>query len=235
MDNQLAKMVKMLKLWLAKKEMDGDTSFYTIEEWKRRKEPYLNDSEFVIVTEGGLYLMLNYGDPDEFYDLVESFGYYFELGHSWNLGFYKIEEEQDIQAGKSYGQKLKDKRWQIKRNSIMQRAENKCEDCNSTVNLEIHHCYYHYGFEPWEYPLDSLKCLCRDCHNNRGHIEHILKGHLASLRTSELDALIELISCGLYWYPRKDVFEFICTFKYDQTEMKEHFSRILKNRLIQQE
>ncbi|WP_162419564.1 GNAT family protein [Cyclobacterium roseum] len=235
MDNQLAKMVKMLMLWLAKNEIDGDTTFYTIEEWKERKEPYHNDSEFVIATEGGLNFILNYGDPDEFYDLVESFGYYFELGHSWNLGFYKIEEEQVTQVGKSYIQKLKDKRWQNKRYAILQRAKNKFEDCNSTLNLEIHHCYYHYGFEPWEYPIDSLRCLCRNCHNKRGHTEHILRGHLASLKTSELDALINLVSSGLYWYHRKDVFEFISTFKYDQAEMKELFSKILKNRLSQQE
>jgi hypothetical protein len=195
MNNQLDKMVKMLKLWLMKNELDGDTKFYTIEEWGLRSEPYHNDAEFVIVTEGGLNFMLNYGDSEEFYDLIESFGYFCELGHSWNLGFYKDDsiDNEKVEVNQRYTEKLKDIRWLKKRNIVLERANRKCEDCYKNTTLEIHHCYYMFGFEPWEYPLDSLRCLCSDCHKKRGKMEQVLRGHLASLKTNELELLITQI------------------------------------------
>ena len=39
------------------------------------------------MTEGRLNFMLNYSDPDEFYEPINSF---VEPGHSWNFGFYKV-------------------------------------------------------------------------------------------------------------------------------------------------
>jgi hypothetical protein len=231
MENQQSKLIRMLKLWLRKNELDGDTKFYTIDEWKARDEPYHNDAEFVIVTEGGLNFVLNYGDSTEFYDLINSFGYYCELGHSWNLGFYVDEIENEVtQTSKTYSAKLKDKRWQEKRRHVLERADYKCEDCSSTLQLEIHHCYYLYGFEPWEYPYDALRCLCNSCHKRRGQVEQILRGHLASLTIDELEALIKMITSGVYWYPREDVFSLISSFRHDQTETKEIFSRLLTRR-----
>lgn len=222
----------MLKLWLRKNELDGDTTFYSIEDWRNRKEPYHNESEFVITTEGGLHFILNYGDSTEFYDLLDSFGYYIELGHSWNLGFYKDEDEVENVSSthQSYSEKLKDKRWQEKRKYVIDRANNQCEDCDSKLNLEIHHCYYLYGYEPWEYPYDALRCLCRECHKKRAQVEQILRGHLASLKTNELEAIIKLISNGLYWYHRDEIFSLLKSFNYDQDEAKEIFSRLLSKR-----
>jgi hypothetical protein len=220
----------MLKIWLKKNELDGDTKFYEIDEWKSRGEPYLNDAEFVIVTEGGLNFMLNYGDPHEFEDLVESFGYFYELGHSWNLGFYPNEIFTENKQQLSYSNKLKDFRWQKKRKYILKRAKNKCEDCGSAINLEIHHCYYIYPFEPWEYPYDSLKCLCRDCHVKRGLTEQILRGHLALLKTKELESLRRLITSGLSWYPRKIVFRFLESFDYNQKKMRKLFELLLSKK-----
>lgn len=54
---------------------------------------YGNDSLLVLVFDSStLHTMLNYGgDTMEFDDLVESFGFWYELGHSWNMGFYPIE------------------------------------------------------------------------------------------------------------------------------------------------
>lgn len=227
MDGQLEKLITMVKLWLKKNELDGDTSFYTIEEWKARGEDYLNDSEYVIVTEGGLNFILNYGDPEEFYDLVESFGYYYEQGHSWNLGFYKdIWNDKSSVSHKSYSEKLRDERWIKKRNFVRNRANNKCEDCGSTSSLHVHHCYYMYGFEPWEYPYDALRCLCSKCHSKRDLTEKILRGHLAVLSNDNLNSIVMLIERGLYWYPKEDVFKLLQAFKYDQTEMKEVFNKM---------
>ena len=38
--------------WLVKHELDRDTRFYTPEEWKARKEPYLKNPELVLIFEG---------------------------------------------------------------------------------------------------------------------------------------------------------------------------------------
>jgi hypothetical protein len=232
---QQEKLIKMLKLWLKKNDLNGDTAFCTIEEWKDRGETYHSEADFVVTTEGGLYNMINYGNAEEFYDLTDSFGYICEMGHSWNIGFYYDEEDEtQDNIHKTYSQKLKDARWQKKRNFILIRAHNRCEDCWSTDNLEIHHCYYMYGFEPWEYPFDSLRCLCRNCHEKRGLTEQILRGNLASLKTNELNSLIDLITSGLYWYPKEEMFSLLSSFSYDQEKTQEIFSDLLTKKLKQQ-
>lgn len=66
---------------------------------------------------------------------------------------------------KSYHEKLLDPRWQKKRLEIMERAGFKCEQCwDKTKTLHVHHSYYERGCDPWDYPSDSLYCLCEDCH-----------------------------------------------------------------------
>lgn len=230
---QQEKLIKMLKLWLRKNELDGDTSFHSIEDWIESGEIYHHEADFIITTEGGLNTMLNYGDSEEFYDLVDSFGYICELGHSWNLGFYFDEEIDSAEKTlRTYGEKLRDARWQKKRTHILKRAHHRCEDCNSKDNLEIHHCYYLYGFEPWEYPFDSLRSLCRECHEKRGLAEYILRGKIASLKTNELNSLIHLISTGLYWYPRKEIFKLLRSFTYNQKKTKKIFKDLLTKKTI---
>jgi hypothetical protein len=82
--------------WLVEHELDGDTAFYTPEEWRAREEPYLADSALVLVFEGELYRVMNghHADCsklyDEFEQFVRGFGYFFELGHAWNMGFYPL-------------------------------------------------------------------------------------------------------------------------------------------------
>jgi len=209
MDPQLSKLLKMLKLWLQKNSLEGDLHYYEMEEWRKRGEPYLSDAEFVITTEGGLNFLINYGDSTEFYNLIDSFGYYVEMGHSWNFGFYKASDEAGSKPPLSYSEKLRDERWQHKREFILDRADNKCEDCGSSSRLEIHHCYYMYGYEPWEYPFDSLRCLCRSCHEKRGPIEQVHRSHIAQLTTEELQIITGIIDSGLLTYKRSELFSFL--------------------------
>jgi len=234
MDNQIEKLSKMLKLWFAKNELDGDLSFHSIEKWKQRNEPYLNDSEMVITTEGPLNFIINFNNGheihNEFEELLESFGYYYDLGYSWCLGIYKIDEIKRQNIISSYSEKLKDIRWIKKRNLIKQRADNKCEDCGvADHRLEIHHCYYIYGYEPWEYPTSSLRCLCQICHKNRDPIEKIHRGYLAHLTQKELETLNILFSIGLYWFPKKELFDFITTIGPDSELMKKSFGNLISN------
>lgn len=65
-----------------------------------------------------------------------------------------------------YAEKLKDPRWQKRRLEIMGRDEFTCQKCfDSQSTLMVHHRYYIWTREPWDYPDDLLVTLCGDCHN----------------------------------------------------------------------
>lgn len=52
-------------------------------------------------------------------------------------------------------------RWKIKRDQATNRVKNKCEECGSPYDLQVHHLTYaRLGNEN----LKDLKVLCRDCH-----------------------------------------------------------------------
>lgn len=77
---------------------------------------------------------------------------------------------------KSYAEKLKDPRWQKARLAVLERANWKCENCQTdAVELHVHHLAYLKKKEPWEYPLDYLMALCRACHEQRQEIEDKLR------------------------------------------------------------
>jgi hypothetical protein len=64
-----------------------------------------------------------------------------------------------------YAEKLRDPRWQKKRLEVFERDEWTCQDCTAINQpLHIHHKYYEYGKDPWDYPLDALVTLCDSCH-----------------------------------------------------------------------
>lgn len=66
----------------------------------------------------------------------------------------------------TYWEKLKDPRWQRKRLEVLNRAGFACENCYDTEStLHVHHGFYEKGHEPWDYPLETLWCLCEDCHS----------------------------------------------------------------------
>jgi len=65
----------------------------------------------------------------------------------------------------SYSEKLRDPRWQKKRPEILQRDDFHCRQCgDGLTTLHVHHCFYRQGFEPWDYPDESLVTLCANCH-----------------------------------------------------------------------
>lgn len=68
-------------------------------------------------------------------------------------------------SNNSYYELLRDPQWQRKRLEIMQRADFECEECGSKDStLSVHHSYYEKGLMPWDYPSESLHCLCWKCH-----------------------------------------------------------------------
>lgn len=65
----------------------------------------------------------------------------------------------------SYADLLLDPRWQRKRLEVLERADFTCEECgDKSTTLHVHHGYYEKGKKPWEYPHDSLHCVCAPCH-----------------------------------------------------------------------
>ncbi|RFZ86033.1 HNH endonuclease [Mucilaginibacter terrenus] len=74
----------------------------------------------------------------------------------------------------SYGSLLFDERWRAKRALIIKRDHNKCVNCQSSDELQVHHRQYHFikninQFKPpWDYHSSLLITLCKRCHN-KGH------------------------------------------------------------------
>ncbi|MFN0293421.1 HNH endonuclease [Pedobacter helvus] len=227
MNNNEEKLIESIILYLRKNDLDTDTHIYTIDRWIERGEEYLVDSKFVITSEGGLHFMLNYGDPEEFYDLVESFGYFIEMGHSWSYGFYcdEVILEQKEDCHKTYSDKLKDKRWKEKREKVRDKANHKCQDCGSLNKLEVHHCYYKYGLEPWQYPLDSLRCLCSTCHKKRGSIEMEIRARMADLKTEHLSTISEFLYGGMSSYPPQKVAKLIKNLNVNKEELLKELNK----------
>lgn len=66
----------------------------------------------------------------------------------------------------AYSQKLRDPRWQKKRLEVMQAADFCCEICgDSDSTLNVHHKQYLKGYEPWDYSIKQLSCICENCHD----------------------------------------------------------------------
>ncbi len=91
----------------------------------------------------------------------------------------------------SYYEQLKHPKWQRKRLEIMQRAGFQCEDCGKDdVTLNVHHSYYEKGLAPWEYPDDSLHCLCEKCHKDAQNLQTLLNRQIGKLDSGGLLMLL---------------------------------------------
>lgn len=67
----------------------------------------------------------------------------------------------------SYQKQLADPKWQRKRLEIFQRDNFTCKRCGSTEKeLHVHHNYYIFGKDAWDYPDDCYLTLCFECHKN---------------------------------------------------------------------
>lgn len=67
---------------------------------------------------------------------------------------------------KTYGEKLRDPRWQRKRLEILTRDNFTCQMCKSTESeLHVHHRSYESGRDPWDYKGNHYVTLCDACHH----------------------------------------------------------------------
>jgi len=94
-------------------------------------------------------------------------------------------------AKSEYWELLRDPRWQKKRLEVMQRDEFSCSYCGSSnKTLNVHHTYYEKGNAPWEYPTESLHCLCEGCHDKFEAINLEFKRQLGRLHPSDVVQLL---------------------------------------------
>jgi hypothetical protein len=94
-------------------------------------------------------------------------------------------------AKPTYYDLLRDPRWQRKRLEIMERADFTCEDCgDDSTTLNVHHGYYEKGLAPWEYPNESLHCLCEPCHERAQELLTRLHRQIGILGGAQLHTLL---------------------------------------------
>lgn len=92
---------------------------------------------------------------------------------------------------KSYWELLRDPQWQRKRLEIMEAANFECSMCSDkSTTLNVHHSYYEKGLAPWEYPVESLHCLCEPCHEKEQAILVALHRQIGRLPLSEISHLL---------------------------------------------
>jgi hypothetical protein len=65
-----------------------------------------------------------------------------------------------------------------------------CQECSAEdKTLNVHHTFYVRGRMPWEYPTDSLQCLCEECHEKRTEAVADLKLLIGKLDEHDLQRL----------------------------------------------
>jgi hypothetical protein len=114
----------------------------------------------------------------------------------------------------SYYLKLKDPRWQKKRLEILNRDEFTCSYCGDDQNeLHVHHHYYVFGKELWDYEDEALSTLCSECHKKETETTRRIKENLKTFKHERLRFLGHLITCStvLSEYEIKEIVNFSTT------------------------
>lgn len=63
-----------------------------------------------------------------------------------------------------YKEQMKDERWLAFRKFVLAVRGERCECCNRTTHLQIHHLQYQKKRLAWEYTVNDVRVLCMDCH-----------------------------------------------------------------------
>jgi hypothetical protein len=106
----------------------------------------------------------------------------------------------EVSLPQSYSEKLRDPRWQRKRLVILHRDNFACVQCNCTdKTLHVHHCFYEWGRDPWDYPDRSLLTLCVDCQEDEAIAPEMKKALISSLaQMGALSWQFDAISCDMH-------------------------------------
>lgn len=95
----------------------------------------------------------------------------------------------------SYAKKLKNPLWQKKRLEVLSRDNFTCKECGSTSDtLNVHHGYYAFKTEPWEYPDETLHSVCETCHKVYEEIKAALYRELGKFSISDLQEVFRIVT-----------------------------------------
>jgi 5-methylcytosine-specific restriction endonuclease McrA len=98
----------------------------------------------------------------------------------------------------TYQEKLRDPRWQKKRLEIMQRDDFQCTCCGDRDSeIHVHHSYYEFGKEVWEYDNETLSTLCSSCHYQHTLSQKRIKELMRTIQYENLyqfEKIVELSS-----------------------------------------
>jgi len=72
-----------------------------------------------------------------------------------------------------YRKMLTDSRWSHRRLEIMRRDGFLCRRCGGKGKLNVHHRWYIYGRQPWQYSDRCLVTLCEKCHRHVHLMRHV--------------------------------------------------------------
>lgn len=94
-----------------------------------------------------------------------------------------IQKEQ-VKPKTAYELLLERPEWKAYRLAVLSERGEKCEWCGSDKNLHVHHKFYlkypnGKKILPWEYNINCLLVLCKDCHE-KAHKKYKIKSYYTS-------------------------------------------------------
>lgn len=124
----------------------------------------------------------------------------------------------------SYSEKLKDPRWQKKRLQIMDRDGFKCQLCDDEKStLNVHHKYYIFGRDPWDYNDELLITLCESCHETEENCKDIARDFTKVLLAKGYSNMLlaEFLSVILRLPNSTDAFRIVLYYWYENFSTKD--------------
>ncbi len=98
----------------------------------------------------------------------------------------------------TYQEKLQDPRWLKKRTLLISARGGGCELCGNSQKLTIHHGYYRFKTDPWDYDDDTLWVLCWPCHETTQQKLTAIHEIIARINPREMDNLRTRIDDGTF-------------------------------------
>lgn len=99
-------------------------------------------------------------------------------------------------AKATYFELLKHPEWQKMRLVVMERERFECEQCgDKSKTLNVHHTYYEKGLKPWEYPAETLRCLCEDCHKLAEQLRLELLRAIGRMSIEDMHTTLGFMNC----------------------------------------
>jgi 5-methylcytosine-specific restriction endonuclease McrA len=168
------------------------------------EETYLEETD--LEEEDSYNYILNYEPYTDLRDYTWPYNEYSFEYLKENLDYCEFDTIND--TGYSYQQLLRTYPWSLRRLEIILLSSLKCSRCGTLENLEVHHKVYVNNLAPWNYHIDDLITLCRNCHQEIHDNENIPE-------ISMLEYKIGLLGGDKPWRYKKPIkFDFINPYKY---------------------